>query len=163
MSFSLGGYRGVLDVSHAPTSDGGLVVMRMRYSGSTCGCLLRGGRAGSSRRVNRRLRVLFRSVAGPPCDARRLSNAAMPATLLLVLREARVSCDGAFGRLWRRRGFRCTHRSLTLVWLRWFRACLARSASFSVLAAIIVGGFSLLLPSAAAWRALTLRCTERTS
>ena len=57
-----GGYRGVLDVSHAPTNDGGLIVMRMRYSGSTCGCLLRGVRAGSSHRGNRRLRVLFRSV-----------------------------------------------------------------------------------------------------
>lgn len=35
--FSLGGYRGVLDASPAPTSDGSLVVVRVRYSGSTCG------------------------------------------------------------------------------------------------------------------------------
>lgn len=49
---SSGGCRGVLDVSHAPTSDGGLIVMRMRYSGSMCGCLLRGGRAGSGHKGN---------------------------------------------------------------------------------------------------------------
>ena len=59
---SPGGYRGVLDASPAPTSGGGPIVMRMRYSRSTGGCLLRGVRAGSSHRGNRRLRVLFRSV-----------------------------------------------------------------------------------------------------
>ena len=32
VSFSPGGYRGVLDVSHKPTSDGGLIVMRMRIA-----------------------------------------------------------------------------------------------------------------------------------
>lgn len=66
---SPGGYRGMLDVSHALTSDGGPIVMRMRYSGSTCGCLLRCDRAGSSHRGKRRLRLLFRSVVCGGADA----------------------------------------------------------------------------------------------
>ena len=67
---SSGGYQGVLGVSHAPASDGGLIVMRMRYSGSTCGCLLRCDRAGSSRRGNRRLGgYCLRSVVCGGADA----------------------------------------------------------------------------------------------
>ena len=79
---SLGGYRGVLDVSHAPTSDGGLIVMRMRYSGSACGCLLRGVRVGSSHRGNRRLRVLFRSVVCVGADATGLCSRINPLPLI---------------------------------------------------------------------------------
>ena len=51
-----------IGVCWAPTNDGGPIVVRVRYSGSMCGCLLRGVRAGSSHRGKRRLRVLFKFV-----------------------------------------------------------------------------------------------------
>ena len=38
----------MLDASNAPTNDGGPIVVHVRYSRSTCGGLLRGGRAGST-------------------------------------------------------------------------------------------------------------------
>lgn len=136
------------------TNDGGLVVVRVRYSGSTCGCLLRGGRAGIGRRGN--LSDICGYCSGPWCVAALMSrgcvpnqslplfihlgssgiagaflyhaavNAAMPETLSLVLREDRVSCDGAFWRIWMSVWVQCAHKSLTLVWLRWVRACPAR-------------------------------------